>query len=564
MPTYTFTPTTSGTVQISQDGKIISTATPEFAAQKYGYTAPTPAPTPTTTPTTVTPPPSTPSVTPPGTTTLAQDQAKAANQGKPGYDVLGNPIPGYQAPSATTDTTGNATVTPGVVNTGNATIDANTNALIQSQNDLATAAKTFGDTVTGIANGSIPLSGSDLAQVTGLQQQFQTLIDQQTTANKSAVNLGQVRGAQSGAQEYDMAFQAKTINSIASAGAAKIANLQTQEASAVANLTDALKKNDIANIKTAYDAYVQANTATQDAFKTAIDSTQKAIDAATAAQQKVTDGINQVAENAAKNGASPSVLAAITSSMSVGDAIQAAGSSLQNMTGELGDFIATNNYLASQGQPQMTLQQYQDQVDARKIKIAEANAAVTASNKPATQTQITYANYAPRLETADNTITSLTPKVSALPLTSFLLQEKLPSWLQTSDIQSYNQAKTNFINAVLRQESGAAISDTERASYDAQYFPQPGDSPEVIAQKAQNRAQVVSSYKDAAGPAYAPPIGVVMSENETSAQSVLANYAASHPDQSAQMNTDIQTLEKSLGRPATSLEFLQAFPEYSQ
>lgn len=32
-------------------------------------------------------------------TTLAQDSAKAANQGKAGYDVLGNPIPGYTAPS---------------------------------------------------------------------------------------------------------------------------------------------------------------------------------------------------------------------------------------------------------------------------------------------------------------------------------------------------------------------------------------------------------------------------------------------------------------------------------
>ena len=31
----------------------------------------------------------------PASTTLAQDQAKAANQGMPGYDTLGNPIPGY-------------------------------------------------------------------------------------------------------------------------------------------------------------------------------------------------------------------------------------------------------------------------------------------------------------------------------------------------------------------------------------------------------------------------------------------------------------------------------------
>lgn len=32
-------------------------------------------------------------------TTLAQDQAKASNQGKPGYDTLGNAIPGYTAPA---------------------------------------------------------------------------------------------------------------------------------------------------------------------------------------------------------------------------------------------------------------------------------------------------------------------------------------------------------------------------------------------------------------------------------------------------------------------------------
>jgi hypothetical protein len=39
-PGYTFAPTAYGTVQISQDGKIVATTTPQFAAQNFGYQIP--------------------------------------------------------------------------------------------------------------------------------------------------------------------------------------------------------------------------------------------------------------------------------------------------------------------------------------------------------------------------------------------------------------------------------------------------------------------------------------------------------------------------------------------
>jgi hypothetical protein len=53
--------------------------------------------------------------------------------------------------------------------------------------------------------------------------------------------------------------------------------------------------------------------------------------------------------------------------------------------------------------------------------------------------------------------------------------------------QMLNQAKLDFMTATLRRESGAAISTGEYDSADKQYFPQPGDSEKVIAQKARNR-----------------------------------------------------------------------------
>ena len=56
------------------------------------------------------------------------------------------------------------------------------------------------------------------------------------------------------------------------------------------------------------------------------------------------------------------------------------------------------------------------------------------------------------------------------------------------DQQSVEQAQRDFVNAILRRESGAVISDQEFANAQRQYFPQVGDAPQVIAQKARNRA----------------------------------------------------------------------------
>lgn len=53
--------------------------------------------------------------------------------------------------------------------------------------------------------------------------------------------------------------------------------------------------------------------------------------------------------------------------------------------------------------------------------------------------------------------------------------------------QKVEQAQRDFVNAVLRRESGAAISPSEFESAKKQYFPAVGDSPEVIQQKAANR-----------------------------------------------------------------------------
>lgn len=58
---------------------------------------------------------------------------------------------------------------------------------------------------------------------------------------------------------------------------------------------------------------------------------------------------------------------------------------------------------------------------------------------------------------------------------------------QSDKQQQVEQAQRDFVNAVLRRESGAAISDGEFLNAKKQYFPQIGDSQAVIEQKARNR-----------------------------------------------------------------------------
>ena len=73
------------------------------------------------------------------------------------------------------------------------------------------------------------------------------------------------------------------------------------------------------------------------------------------------------------------------------------------------------------------------------------------------------------------------------------------NFLMTPKYQQYSQAKRDFINAQLRRESGAVISEQEFANAEQQYFPQPGDSAEVIDQKRANRRTAIDGIRVATG-----------------------------------------------------------------
>lgn len=128
-----------------------------------------------------------------------------------------------------------------------------------------------------------------------------------------------------------------------------------------------------------------------------------------------------------------------------------------------------------------------------------------------TESQGKATGFAARMESADKTINGLisqgtkTPSLikqglDSVPLIGGTLGSAANKFAASPDQQRMEQAQRDFVNAVLRQESGASISPSEFDNAAKQYFPQPGDSPAVIQQKAQNRAIAVSSMKTQAGP----------------------------------------------------------------
>lgn len=114
--------------------------------------------------------------------------------------------------------------------------------------------------------------------------------------------------------------------------------------------------------------------------------------------------------------------------------------------------------------------------------------------KPLTEYQGKALTFGTRAADANNVLKSLEGKYNTLS------SSYLPSFLNSTEGQRVQQAQRNFVNAVLRQESGAAISSSEFDNATKQYFPQPGDKPEVLTQKRENRERVIKGFAKQAGP----------------------------------------------------------------
>jgi len=132
-------------------------------------------------------------------------------------------------------------------------------------------------------------------------------------------------------------------------------------------------------------------------------------------------------------------------------------------------------------------------------RLAEKQA-IENENKQLNEGDKASLNFATRMIEANNIFSGIEGKYSPekLNLAEYTKDTPLVSQAINSSLTpeegSALQAKRQFINSVLRKESGAAIGPDEFKAANLQYFPQPGDSPEVIKQKEQARKTAINGF----------------------------------------------------------------------
>lgn len=136
-----------------------------------------------------------------------------------------------------------------------------------------------------------------------------------------------------------------------------------------------------------------------------------------------------------------------------------------------------------------------------------ANPFAYSGAKPQTESQSKDSGYANRMFRAEGILRdpAITDAAMSLKQRGFNSIPVAGNYLTSPEFQKYDQAKRDFVNAVLRRESGAAISDSEFANAEKQYFPQPGDTKERIAEKQRNRQDTLAGIAGGGGPNYKPP-----------------------------------------------------------
>ena len=136
------------------------------------------------------------------------------------------------------------------------------------------------------------------------------------------------------------------------------------------------------------------------------------------------------------------------------------------------------------------------------FRMVQGAGAAAAGAKPFTEGQSKDIVFATRAEGA---LASLDPIANALTSRGEVAADWLPMGLgggmQTDEYQVAKTAGDEFLQAILRKDTGAAITTQEQALYGETYLPRPGDSPARLQYKQEARKRAVEALKGGMSPA---------------------------------------------------------------
>lgn len=114
--------------------------------------------------------------------------------------------------------------------------------------------------------------------------------------------------------------------------------------------------------------------------------------------------------------------------------------------------------------------------------------------------------------------------------------------------QMVEQAQRNFINAVLRRESGAVISPEEFKNAAMQYFPQPNDDARTVEQKRRARETAIQNFALESGSAQERVTGRLQQAQQNEAIVREARQAIKNGADRAQVEQRLNSMGISYGR----------------
>ena len=115
--------------------------------------------------------------------------------------------------------------------------------------------------------------------------------------------------------------------------------------------------------------------------------------------------------------------------------------------------------------------------------------------KPLTEGQSKDTVYSTRAAGALPLVDQYGEALTSLPETMGGQLPGVGNYMKSPEFQQAEQAGKEFLQAILRKDTGAAITPDETAEYGTVYLPRPGDSPEVLAQKKVSRQRALAAIE---------------------------------------------------------------------
>ena len=179
------------------------------------------------------------------------------------------------------------------------------------------------------------------------------------------------------------------------------------------------------------------------------------------------------------------------------------------------------------------------------MRIVTGPGAGAAAARPFTEGQSKDVVYSTR---ARGALAALEPVAGALTDRMARASEYDPTGLARGALQSDNfqvalNAGNEFLQAILRKDTGAAITEGEQALYGVTYLPQPGDNPALLAQKVAARQRAIAAIEGGMSPSQMVAQEKALSSGNTGAPEPVPNQSADALDFSNMSQAELSMVD---------------------